>query len=244
MPRTPAAFSSSRVPRRVRLSLLVLAALLASGCAGSRRADRARNPVVFVHGWSSSPAAWATMTERFRADGWPDAYLVAWEYDSRRSNAETAARLAGRIDTLLAETGARRVDVVSHSMGALPTRYYARELDGARRIDAWVSLGGPSHGTVTAYTCFSAACREMRPGSAFLRALNDGDETPGGPRYATWRSPCDLVVVPQDSPALDGATNHVTACLLHLDLPENAGVYAQVRDWLAANEAGSAEATW
>ena len=226
----------------MRLSLFVLAALLASGCAGSRQSTRERNPVVFVHGWGSSASVWETLTERLRADGWPDALLVAWDYDTRQSNVVTAERLAARIDTLLAETGARRVDLVSHSMGALPTRYYARELGGAARIDAWVSLGGPSHGTVAAYACLQRSCAEMRPGSAFLRALNAGDETPGAPRYATWRSPCDVVVVPQDSPALDGAENYATGCLLHLELTTDATVYVQVRDWLAANEAGGAAA--
>ena len=224
--------------------LLALAALIGSGCASSRRSAHERNPIVFVHGWSSSASVWATMTARFQADGWPEAYLVAWSYDTSQSNVETAEQLAHQVDSLLARTGARRVDIVSHSMGALPARYYARNLGGAARIDGWASLGGPSHGTITAFACFARSCREMRPGSAFLRALNEGDETPGPTRYATWRSPCDLVILPQDSPVLEGAVNEATVCLLHLELPTNATVYAQVRDWLAANEPGRAAVTW
>lgn len=229
----------------MRFSFVVaLTALLVSGCAGTRSSARERNPVVFVHGWSSSASVWSTMTERFLADGWPETYLAVWSYDTRQSNVETAEQLADRVDAVLAETGASRVDVVSHSMGALPARYYVQRLGGDARVDGWVSLGSPNHGTVTAYTCFSRACREMRPASSFLRDLNEGDETPGLVRYATWRSPCDLVIVPQDSPALDGATNQTTACLLHLDLPTSATVYAQVRDWLAANEGQASPAAW
>ena len=217
-------------------ALLAVVALFASGCAGSRRAARERNPVVFVHGWSASASVWEAMTERFRADGWPEPYLVAWSYDTNLSNVETAGLLAAQVDAVLAETGASRVDIVAHSMGALPARYYVRDLGGDARVDGLVALGSPNHGTLTAYTCRSEACREMRPGSSFLRALNEDDETPGAVRYATWRSPCDLVVVPQNSPALEEATNRVTACLLHLELPTDAAVYAQVRDWLSANE--------
>ena len=194
---------------------------------------------MFVHGWSASGSVWDTMTQRFRADGWPEALLVAWSYDTNLSNVETAEKLAARIDSVLDATGAARVDIVSHSMGALPARYYVRHLGGDSRVDAWVSLGGPSHGTVTAYTCRSPACQEMRPGSGFLRELNEDDETPGAVRYATWRSPCDLVIVPQDSPKLEGAANTATDCVLHLELPTNAGIYAQVRDWVAANETGA-----
>ena len=224
--------------------LVVLVALLASGCAGTRPDPRERNPVVFVHGWSSSGGVWDTMTERFRADGWPEALLVVWTYDTSQSNAETAEQLAERVREVLAQTGASRVDLVSHSMGALSARYYVRFLDGDKRVDGWVSLGGPSHGTVTAFTCFSTACEEMRLGSSFLSDLNEGDETPGQPRYATWRSPCDLVILPQDSPKLDGALNQATECLLHNDLPKDATVYAQVRDWLAANETDGAGPLW
>ena len=224
--------------------VIALTVLLVSGCASSRSTARERNPVVFVHGWSSSADVWSTMTERFREDGWPEAYLVVWSYDTSRSNVETAEHLADRVDAVLDATGASRVDIVAHSMGALSARYYVRHLGGDARVDGWVSLGSPNHGTVTAYTCFSPSCREMRPGSSFLSALNEGDETPGLVRYATWRSPCDLVVVPQDSPVLDGATNQTTGCLLHLDLPTNSAVYAQVRDWLAANEAKPVQAAW
>ena len=229
----------------MRISLLVLLiALLASGCAGTRPDPRERNPVVFVHGWSSSGSVWRTMTERFRADGWPDALLVTWSYDTNQSNAQTAEQLAEHVRAVLAQTGSARVDLVSHSMGALSARYYVRHLGGADRVDGWVSLGGPSHGTVTAFTCFSEACQEMRLGSSFLRDLNADDETPGHPRYATWRSPCDLIIIPQDSPKLDGATNVATECLLHNELPTDSTVYAQVRDWLAANETDGSGPLW
>lgn len=219
-------------------ALLAAGALLvAPGCAGSRHAAHERNPVVFVHGWASNPSVWGAMAERFRADGWADTDLVLFGYDTSRPNAETAERLAARVDAVLAETGAARVDLVTHSMGALPARLYARTV-GAARVDALVSLAGPNHGTVTALVCPEPSCREMWPGSAFLRALNADDETPGAVRYATWRSPCDLVVVPQSSPALDGAPDTVTPCLLHRDLPRSERVYAEVRDWIAANERG------
>ena len=231
--------------RRSRpLILALLLAVFASGCASLRNDARERNPIVFVHGWSASASVWTTMIERFRADGWADAHLVPWSYDTRQSNVDTAHQLADHVEAVLRETGARRVDIVSHSMGALSARYYARNLGGDARIDAWVSLGGANHGTVTAFACFQRSCREMWLTSSFLHELNEGDETPGPPRYATWRSPCDVVIVPQDSPALDGAVNETTPCLLHRDLPNDGAVYEHVRDWLAANESGATHAGW
>jgi triacylglycerol lipase len=115
-------------------------------------------------------------------------------------------------------------------MGALSARYYVRTLGGGGKVDALVSLGGPNHGTKTAYACFQTSCREMYPGSGYLAALNADTEVWGTPRYATWWSPCDEVVNPQKSTVLSGAANTQTACLTHGQLRESAAVYRQVRD--------------
>lgn len=216
----------------------VLGALLAllspspASAAGTPAPASAGDPVVFVHGWNSNSSTWNTMANRFRADGWADSHLNQWNYDYRQSNATTAQQLSAEIDRVLAATGAAKVDVVTHSMGGLSSRHYAKNLGGTARIDAWVSLGGPNHGTDTANACFDTSCVEMRPGSSFLNALNSGDETPGSTRYATWWSPCDVVVNPDSSVALSGAANTQTACMSHGDLHEDATVYGQVRNMI------------
>lgn len=217
---------------RFPVRLLVFVALLLTPASAHAQARPARDPILFVHGWRGSSAQWRPMIEWFRADGWGDRELFTWDFDTGTSNTVVAARIAARVDQILASTGATRVDIVSHSMGALSSRYYLRELDGARKVDAWVSLGAPNHGTGAADFCFSAACREMRPGSSFLTALNRGDETPGLTRYATWRSPCDEVISPRDSPILAGADNHRTWCLSHLALLQDTAVYHEVRDFV------------
>ncbi|QGZ47245.1 alpha/beta fold hydrolase [Streptomyces sp. QHH-9511] len=190
------------------------------------------NPVLFVHGYNGDAGNWNTMADRFRADGWPSAHLRQWTYDSRQSNTVTAQQLSAEVDRVLAATGATKVDIVSHSMGGLSSRYYLKTLDGTSEVDAWVSLGGPNHGTDTANSCFDTSCTEMRIGSSFLTGLNSGDETPGSPRYATWWSPCDTVINPDSSVSLSGAVNSRTTCLSHTGLLTDATVYAQTRDMI------------
>src|SRR5215208_1748762 len=108
------------------------------------------NPILFVHCWNSSSSTWNTMVSRFQADGWSTPELNNWSYNYSQSNATTASQIA------------TKVDLISHSMGGLSTRYYVKNLGGGAKVDDWVSLGGPNHGTDTANFCFSTACSEMR----------------------------------------------------------------------------------
>jgi triacylglycerol lipase len=190
------------------------------------------DPIVFVYGFQGSVGIWTTMIDRLRVDGWTDAPLVAWTYDSNQSNVTTAQRLQTTVDSLLAATGAKKVDIIAHSMGGLLSRYFSKNLTGSEKIDGFVFLGTPNHGTTLADLCPIQSCIEMRPGSGFLAALNAGDETPGTARYATWWTPCDQLTTPPESVVLEGATNTQTACMSHSDLYINSTVYAQVRDWV------------
>ena len=191
-----------------------------------------RNPILFVHGWNSSGSVWTTMIDRFRADGWTTAELNNWSYNTSQSNKTTAQEIAAKVDQILAATGATKVDVIAHSMGSLNSRWYVKFAGGLTKVDEWVSLGGPNHGTDTANWCFSTACTEMRIGSAFLAELNAGDESPGDVRYGTWWSPCDTIINPDSSVPVAGATNTQTACIGHSDLYADATVYGQVREFV------------
>jgi triacylglycerol esterase/lipase EstA (alpha/beta hydrolase family) len=189
------------------------------------------NPILFVHGYNASSSTWTTMVGRFKNDGWADSEIVNWSYNYRQSNATTAAQIAAKVDSILA-TGPTKVDIITHSMGALSARYYVRNLGGDGKVDALVTLGGANHGTNTALFCLDVSCVEMRPNSSFLTALNSIDESWGTPRYATWWSPCDEVISPQSSALLLGATNNETGCLQHSQLHENSTVYSQVKTWV------------
>ncbi|HEU0013303.1 MAG TPA: alpha/beta fold hydrolase [Longimicrobium sp.] len=220
--------------RMLAMTIVPLAALLLAGGGPAQE----RRPILFVHGLDGADAQWIRMMRRFRDDGWTHLYPMA--YDSDQSSLRTAAEVRARVEQVLAATGARRVDVITHSLGALPVRWYIRNAGGDSLIASVATIAAPNHGTHTAYLCLRASCGEMHPGSRFLRELNQGDETPGAVRYATVRSPCDPVIVPSESTALEGAMNVRTRCLGHTELLEDAAVYARLRDFLLGAEDPSA----
>ena len=217
----------------MRKARLWIAATAAAACLAAPAVAQARDPIVFVHGWSSSGSTWNTMVSRFSADGWTASELNAWSYNTSQSNATTASQLSTKVNQVLsANPGATKVDLISHSMGGLSTRYYVKNLGGGAKVDDFVSLAGPNHGTSTAYFCFQTSCTQMRPGSSFLSSLNSGDETPGAPRYGTWWSPCDEVINPDTSTVLSGATNTQTGCLSHSGVKDSSTVYPGVREFV------------
>ncbi|MBL7486577.1 triacylglycerol lipase [Frankia sp. AgB1.9] len=193
------------------------------------------DPVIFVYGFNGSTSTWTDMVANFEANGWSASQLVVFTYDSHQSNVTTASQLAAKVTSVLASTGASKVDIVSHSMGALSSRYYLKSLGGTAYVDDWVSLGGPNHGTSTANLCalLYTSCSQMLSGSSFLTSLNAGDETPGAVKYGTWWSSCDEVINPDSSVLLSGATNTAAGCLAHTRLHDDATVASQVRAFLS-----------
>jgi triacylglycerol lipase len=221
--------------RKIVLAVVLVLAALSGAAPEGASAQAAQDPIVFVHGWNSSSSAWNTMIDRFVAAGVPRNRMLAITYNSNQSNGTIANQVRDAVASLRASTGAARVDIVTHSMGGLSGRYYLKNLGGTAVVDEWVSLGGPNHGTNFAYACypFSAGCRDMIPGSSFLDALNATDETPGSVRYGTFWSSCDEVINPDSSVLLSGATNTGVGCLGHSALRTDAGVFTQVRNFIA-----------
>ena len=219
--------------RRIGAATVAVAAMLAV-LGPAQAGASAHDPVVFVHGWNGSAGTWDTAVADFAASGWDASELQRFNYTSG-SNATLAQGLATRVDEVLAANpGKTKVDLVTHSMGALNSRYYLKNLGGTAKVDDWVSLGGPNHGTNTASACawFSVQCDEMEPGSAFLNTLNSGDESPGDVNYGTWWSAGDGVIDPPTSTILDGAANTQTADMGHSDLHEDPAVLSQVRGFI------------
>ncbi|MFY0641675.1 MAG: triacylglycerol lipase [Bermanella sp.] len=208
-------------------------ALMATVLISSTVQAKTPDPILFVHGYLSSASVWNPMKARFQNDQWPSTHLASFSYDFNQANATTADQVAMEVDKLIKATGATKVDIIAHSMGSLSSRYYLKNLliDDSR-VDSWVSLGGPNHGTDFAYGCFSYSCFEMRMRSSFLTALNAGDESPGKIRYATFRSPCDNVINPDSSVIVKGASNFETHCVSHNGLLDDNTVYNDVRDFV------------
>jgi triacylglycerol lipase len=203
-----------------------------------------KDPILFVHGWptgSGNASSFNVMVHNFELQGWPAAWLKTWTY-TEQSNETIAQLVSTKVNELLQATGKPKVDIITHSMGGLSGRFYLKNLGGTSKVEDFVSLGGPNHGTTVTEifppACASAACIEMRPGSTFLTNLNAGDETPGSVRYMTVRALCDAFIEPDDSVILNGAVKNLawtptTSCLAsHSALHDDWFVFTQVEEFV------------
>ncbi|HVL33983.1 MAG TPA: lipase [Actinomycetota bacterium] len=114
----------------------------------------------------------------------------------------------------IADASGKRVDLVGLSQGGLEPRWAVKWWpDVQARVDDLVDIVTPNHGIDTEGVCMRGCVPsiwQMDENSAFLAALNAGDETPGTIDYTSIYSWTDLIVTPQfpDSTSrLDGATN-------------------------------------
>ena len=161
-----------------------------------RRWDRSppgRIPVLLVHGYLCNRGLWWWLRRRLRARRFAVA-TVNLEPPLAGLD-RLAAQLGERIDALLAETGAEKVVLVTHSMGGLASRAYLRR-HGAAHVAGLVTLAAPHHGTQIARLGFGRNAREMEPDSEWLRRLNaepaaDPDREPSGASTTRSSTPPD-----------------------------------------------------
>lgn len=185
-----------------------------------------RRPVLLVHGYMCNRGFWWWMRRELRARGFA---VATHDLEGPFTDIETlAAGLDARIDALLAETGADRVLLVTHSMGGLVARASMRAR-GTTRIARFVTLGGPHHGTVTARLGLGRNARQMEPGNPWLAELNRV-ETTDVATLSIW-SCGDEIVAPQATSRLSGAEEVVLPGVGHMAMAFS----PTVRDLVAAD---------
>lgn len=177
-------------------------------------------PVLLLHGYVHNRSAFLVMSRSLKRAGFR--WVHSLNYNPVADDlAAGAARLGAEVERVLEASGASRCQIVGHSMGGMIARHYVQELGGEDTVDTVVTLGSPHRGTFSAYLAASPAVTQLRPGSAYLRHL---DETarPSDVRWIAYYCDLDATIVPATSakllhPAL-GATNIRARDTGHLSL--------------------------
>lgn len=136
----------------------------------------------------------------------------------------SAQQLAAFANTVLATTGATKIDIVGHSQGGMMARYYINFLGGAAKVNRLVGLAPTNYGTTilglaallqtldallpvnTVLGGPCEACVEQEAGSSFLTKLNAIPTVPQV-TYTVIESVNDEVLTPYTNAFLPVASN-------------------------------------
>lgn len=187
-----------------------------------------RTPVIFIHGNNDTPFATAcnpygriqALAQYFADNGYATSELwgVGYQGDqcdlaadqTRRSsiahtNAANVPDLRRFIRAVMEFTGAKRVDIVGHSLGVTLAREWMRQDEAQHLVRRFVAIDGPNHGIINCspepanywqapaaggFTPRSEVCQELgSPDTPFLRLLNGrGGENEGPTRVLVIRN--------------------------------------------------------
>jgi pimeloyl-ACP methyl ester carboxylesterase len=134
---------SAAAPRRALLLVLVIV-VTAIGVACAPPGPPP-DPIIFVHGSSGSAQQFETNFQRLSSNGFPQARMYAFEYDTSRT--DNTAEINAALDTFVArvrsETGAAQVDVLAHSRGTLQMHsWLGSSQQRADQVDDYVNYDG------------------------------------------------------------------------------------------------------
>ena len=213
-------------------SMLVTSWLIPRASAATRiHPDSTRVPVLLLHGYGCNSGYWVHLTPLLDAarisHATVDLEPVAGDIDGYVPLVERAVR------DLLAATGADQVAIVAHSMGGLVARAWMRA-HGTGRVARVITLGTPHHGTALARFGLGQNAVQMRPGSAWLRALAAGEDGAARALVTSLYTHHDNIVAPQESGRLEGARNLEFGGVGHVALGSNPRVLKAVMQELAA----------
>lgn len=202
---------------------------------GATDHETARMPVILLHGYVHNHSAFLLMSRALKKAGFR--HIDGFNYNPlRRDLSACATALAAEVERVLQLTGAPRCMIVGHSMGGIIARLYVQELGGHERVDTVITLATPHRGTFTSYLGLGPACGQLRPGTPFLRRLEEGAR-PSTVRWIAYYSDLDLLVTPAVSAKLVHPALHATNIRVrdtgHLSLLLSSDVIRSVVDHLS-----------
>ena len=170
-------------------------------------------PVLLIHGFKDDARKMERLRCHLEAQGFRAFSVTLRPSLGQVGLEELGAQVAAFVDQTFGS--GEPLDLVGFSMGGLVARYYVQQLGGVDRVRRLVTLASPHRGTLLAWCIPNPGCRQMRPGSKFLRSLDADRDWLRRVEVTSLLTPLDLMIVPSWSSRMDGARNLTKWVLAH-----------------------------
>jgi triacylglycerol lipase len=190
------------------------------------RQHQQHNPVLLIHGIDDTGEVFQEMasylTQRNRS---------VFTLDLVPNNGDLGLdELAKQVASYIVATfePEQPLDLLGFSMGGIVSRYYLQRLGGINRVQRFITISSPHHGTVIAYCSQRPGCVQMRLNSAFLKDLNTDGEMLAQVHFTSIWTPYDLMIVPPKSSQMPWGQEMVIPVWLHPWMLRDSRVLAAV----------------
>ncbi len=213
-----------RLPDWVAYLLLSIFLVSSLGCdpggrpgCGSEPPASEQLPIVFVHGGAGSADQFSLQAQRFASNGYSADLISGFEYDTTmESNTveEIMTALDAHIDTVLAETGAEKINLLGHSMGTMMSQRYLNSAGTrAAKVAHYVNIDGRealqlpgSVPTLAIWAPMSGGQRTINgatnvtlPGQTHVQAATSAESFAEMYRFFTGTAPKTVDILPENS---------------------------------------------
>lgn len=175
--------------------------------------QKQHNPVLLVHGIWDTGKVFRKMSSYLKEQG-RDVYdLDLMPNNGDAALEELAEQVANYVSSKFSSD--RPLDLVGFSMGGIVSRYYIQRLGGIKRVQRFITISSPHHGTGVAYLSQRRGAKQMRPGSAFLQDLNQDISILEQIDYTSIWTPLDMMIIPANSSKMPVGKEIKIPVLLH-----------------------------
>ena len=198
---------------------------------------RTRRQVVLVHGIWNTAGIFSSLSAYLERTGYQVHALSMQPNNGDAPLEQLAQQVAVFVEQKVPPT--EPFDLVGFSMGGLVSRYYVQRLGGIKRVRRFVTVSAPHRGTVLGWFSRRYGVRQMRPGSAFIRSLNqDVDQLKTIQFYSLW-TPFDLLILPPWSSRINVAWTQMIKVPSHNRMIRDASGLAAIAQALVDSDVPS-----
>ncbi len=153
-----------------------------------------KRPILLIHGIFHNHSAFFKIKRELLRHGWDKIYTI--NLSTYSQGIEDLAVLTERkIEAILEQTNADKVDIIAHSLGGIIARCYIQILTGHQKVKHCITLGTPHQGTLLSKVGIGKSIKELRPTSGLIKKLNS-KPLPKSVSFTSFWSPFDAMVWP------------------------------------------------